>query len=511
MKTKAVQFGFAMVLAGLLVACGGGGGGSSSSAKVDQANEADGLGAAGHAPGTVELGDAALPGSMLSADPKVAIALSDQGRALAVWQVKAPSSQDNYAAWAQTSASGDWGAPSPLPQVRDSNYLGLTLKMNQAGNAVLGWRTWSSERPTNRVARFIQGIGWEQDVYDASGSATVPTYDHGNTWDLAILDDDSVTSSVNMPSTSGYASAVLRTDRQGQQTFNLQSTNSNAFFSTKPDGNGLLYHYTDPYSSFGQLEVKAQLASIYSGSFGAFTVGTYPGVCSTEEVYDKPLVAAVTPKSEGVLAVLAADMVEGTATCNKHNLQLNRIYTDRSIRVDSTRLNAAGTYLPVSPVVAVDQFGNALAIWKESTGTPGDYPQPSTKRLMWSQSFYGGTWSEPAPLIPNLDALGIVPRSGHISLAMNANGEAVASVRLDGLVDSSVNQSIVIARFNFASGWSAWRAVANKQDLSEPQVAINAGGQAVLAYTAWAVPRVNGKAPRSSSGEPPVRAFAYRF
>lgn len=517
-----IRRGMALVLAGLLAACGGGG--DSPEAKVDPANEADGLGSAGHPASTAELGNAALSGAEHSGTPQVAIALSDQGRALAVWQVMAPQAGDKTAAWAQTSTTGTWGPATPLPQAHNSSgFFNLTLRMNQHGNAALGWVNQalvapSTEEADYRVARFIQSAGWDTPTYDASGGTSASTYGSSNAWDLAMLDDDSFTASVRMPGTSGYTSAILRNDQLGQQTINQQGSNQTsliyypyAAFTPKSNGYGLLYRLSDSISSPGQVDIKAQLSSIYSGALGAFPIATYRGVCYNE-AYDSPLVAAITPQAEGVLAVLAADVIGSTATCQSHNLQLHRVYTASSIMVTSTRLNSLGTSLPVSPAVAVDQSGNALVVWKESTGSSFGSTPGSTVRLMWSKSSYGGTWSTPAPLVTNLSALGTVPSWGHVSLAMNASGQAVVSVKLDGLVNSSINQSILIGRFTFADGWTGWRVVANKQNLSEPQVAINASGQAVIAYTALSAPRVNGRAPTSfSSTSTPVKAFAYSF
>lgn len=501
----------------LLSACGGGGGGASSSpgAGASLVNDADGLGRLGHATGTMDLGKAALPGATYGGTPKIAIALSDQGRALAVWQVTAAGGGEQEASWTQFTTTSTFGEPQALPQARNSSIqFGLTLRMNAAGNAVLGWVNQEREAPSTdkwgyKTARFIQGAGWDAQAYDAGGGSSSSTFGSTSAWDLTMLDDDSFTTSVRVSGSSGYTSAVLRNNRQGQPSLNLKTGDHNEYypyaaFSTKPNGYGLFYQLSDSAGGSGQVDIKAQIADVYSSAFSAFPIGSYRGLCYTPS-YDSPLVAAITPQVEGVLTVLAADAVG----CRTHNLQLHRVYTAGSIRVDSTRLNAPATFLPVSPVVAVDRLGNALAVWKESTGHAFDESVPSTTRLMWSRSSYGGAWSIPA--VVDLGALGTVPRSGHISLAMNMDGKAVASVIVNGLDGSSLNQSIAIGRFTFASGWTAWETIANKANLSEPQVAINTTGQAVLAYTALAVPRVGGKAPTSFGGEPPVRAFAYWF
>lgn len=525
----------ALCIAATLTACGGGGGGggggtnsstTTQETSADQANAADGLGSAGHASGTVDLGAAAVPGGEYGS-PLISIALSDEARALAVWQVTAPVAADTSAAWAQSSDTGIWSASTPLPQVHNVQpSLDITLRMNQAGNAVLGWVSYGSAAPENepfgfRVSRFIQGSGWDSHSYDASGasgsgsgtSAYGWSYNSTQSWDLTMLDDNSFTSTVRTQTWSDSTSGVQRTDIDGKQTIALQSTiagnvnYNNSAYTVKPsNGYGLLYQLAFSESQTGAREVRARLASIYSGAFRDFLVGTYPLLCYTES-YDGALIGVVTPRAEGVLAVLSSD---GGNSCQYHNLQLSRVYTASSIRVESTRLNTTGTVLPVAPALVADESGNALVVWKESTGNSST-PNQATK-LMWSQSLYGGPWSPPSSINSNLSTLGSVRRDGHIALAMNAHGEAIVSIKVDGVVNPTVNPSIVISSFSFEKGWTPWRTVANKQRLSEPKVAINASGQAVVAYTALPALRVNGQAPVSiSSKDALAHAFAYRF
>lgn len=514
-----LRIGFVGLLVCALGACGGGGGDTPRAG--DLANQADGLGAAGHKPGTVELGSAAITGGYQAATPQIAVAISDLGQALAVWQVKAGQVANDSAAWAQTSPSGVWSAAGSLPQASNANSsYGLVLRMNSVGNAVLGWVTNDLTAPYTdqqfEAVRFIQGTGWEAQVNDVSGGSSAATYHHTRSWDLSILDDDALITSVRLPGTTGYTSAILRVNEQGQKTIGFHGNNQNvltyspyAAFSPKlSNGYGLSYRLTDSVTNPGQIDITAQLASVYTGGFAPFPVATYRRVCYTE-AYDNPLVAAVTQQAEGVLAVVTGEVVGGVSSCGTaHELRVHRIYTQSSIMGTSTRLNGPSSFLPVAPAVVVDQAGNALAVWKETTGDQPFAYGASTTRLMWSRSLHGDAWTTPMPLIANLNAMGIVPREGHIALAMNPNGEAVVSVKLHGLSGHSLNQSIVVGRFTFANGWSGWSAVANKAWMSQPQVAINASGQAVLVYTAWALDRIEGRAPTVLSGEPQIKAYA---
>lgn len=533
MVLRQVKLVTAVCLSAALSACGGGGGQDggnpttppkSEDANANSANSRDGLGAEGHANGTVVLGAAALPGAEYNGTPLIAIAMSDEGRALAVWQVKAKIAADTTAAWAQSSIAGSWSSATPLPLLKDADYhADLTLRMNQAGNAVLGWVHGGSVTPSGfRATRFFQDRGWETTAYDASGASAsdVDTRDQSwssgttHSWDLTLLDDNSFASSVS--TTTGSAnlySGVQLTDVAGKQTITFQSTEIGksslpeaSFTPKQSNGYGLLYQTVDTDTPPGGRALRARLASLNKAAFGDFPVAAYSRLCRTES-YDGPLISVVTPKAEGVLAVLNAANREN---CNYHNLQLNRIYTATSIRVESQTLNTVGSVLPVAPALAVDNDGNALVVWKEALDNR--YPPDKTIRLFWSQSLYGGPWSTPQAISANLSTMGNVRREGHIALAMNGKGQAIISIKVDGLTNSSVNQSVVASKFSFESGWTPWQKIANKQNLTDPKVAINANGLAVIAYTGLPALRVNGEAPTAiSTKDALANAYAYRF
>ncbi len=519
------QFATFGLIALILSACGGGGGsgGTSSSevsVKTDTANAADGLGDAGHVAGTMELGFAALP-KFLRYRPAIAVALSDQGQALAAWHVFAPVAGQDSASWAQASLDGKWSAAQPIPQVRniDSSY-GMTLRMNTAGNAVLGWVNQgegpisSPEKWAYRATRFIQNQGWEAKVYDAGGSSHATSV---NTWDLAMLDDNSFTASIRLSMASRASSAVQKTEPDGKQSVRFQSTEqyaigsySDAAFTPKSkDGFGLLYQLSDSLIKPGQIDIRVRMANIYLSDFLAFPVGTYPGLCFTD-AHDGGLVAAGSPHTGGVLAALVAnELPNGMITCETNNLQVSRIHTRDRLGVDSIRLSTESNSVPIAPALAVDQSNNALIIWKEVSGRAFDDGVPVPARLMWSQSLKGGAWTTPAAI--DLSAFGTLTRLGHIALAMNDSGDAVVSLKLNDRNNSYWNEMMVLGRFNFSSGWAPWRTIANKVEMSDPQVAINAYGKAVAVYTGLPTTRVGGKVPNGYSGELLPRAYAYLF
>ena len=128
--------------------------------------------------------------------------------------------------------------------------------------------------------------------------------------------------------------------------------------------------------------------------------------------------------------------------------------------------------------VAADGSGNALAVWAQSDGT---------RFNIWASTFTQlGGWSTPAPIENDPED------TRNVQLAMNANGDAFAvwtQVRL--------GRPIVWARRYVAgSGWGAANSIQGNTDFDgfAPQVAIDPNGLAVavwhqtdgIRYNVWA-------------------------
>ncbi|SHH67290.1 hypothetical protein [Massilia sp. CF038] len=469
----------------------------------------DGLGAWGHVDGTVRI-EANIQAPYGTPDQRslaMAAALADDGRGLAVWQlVGAQNKADRIVAWSQSDAAGAWPAGKAIPQAGSGNALyRLTLRTNAAGNAALGMVTEGTltEASSPRTLRFIQGSGWDASSYKPLGAfgearRTVT----GAGWDLSILDSNAVTSSGR---TGDYFS-VVQTAPDGQQK-SVLDTSANAFSSTdehsnfapRPDGFGLWYttKQRNDYSS----DLIARLAAVDGTAFATFPIGNFGQLCSALNE-EGPLVAATTSKTEGVLAVTVGKL----SGCTTHALHAVRIYTLNTLSVDSRILNSPSTYLPVAPVIRVDKDGNALMVWLEFTGERNKYQDSDKVQMMWSKSMYGGGWSTPVSVFgPGVDLTKYSTRRNPISLAMNANGQAVLALLVD-----SLNPVITTTRFDFQSGWSAPKVIANKAGLSVPAVAINASGQALVVYSGTDLTRVNG-VPGLSPDPFNLRIFALRF
>jgi hypothetical protein len=493
-----------------LSACGGGGG-SGKDDRADPKNAADGLGDYGEVPGTVKLGrvtqsSGSAGGGIYNG---VTSALDDAGRALVAWRVDTGSFTTSQAAWAESSSTGAWSTTQSLPQASNISLYGMALRMNANGDAVLGWVDAGNNTTLSygrRAIRYTAGAGWSTTILDLSGGTQYSTTGHPIDWDLQLLSDGRLITKV---AASGGPASVLEIDTGGNPSTALTATTeaNRTAFAFRPDGNGYRYMLEDSSSTPGAVELVFQRASVQLGPLGPLPIATYAGLCSYPSWYSAPSITAATASSErSVVAVLSRET--STSSCDTHNLQLLAVSDPSSIRADTQRANAFGSWLPVPPTLAMDQAGNTLAVWKEATGTQYGVQTGNTYRLMWAQALAGQAWSTPQTLIPNLASLGTIPNDGRIVVSMNRSGQAVAALVLNDLTGSSINASIVLSRFDFTTGWSDWKRVANKLMVSDPSVSINASGAALLAYTAIDGRRIDGKAPSVVSTS---FAYAWRF
>ena len=508
-------------LVATLSACGGGGGGGSDKDdRSDPKNAADGLGDYGELPGTAKLGPAAVPGGFAGDGiyHGVTGSLDNTGRAVVAWRVDAASISGGQAQWAQSNSAGTWSAAQALPQMGNISLYGMALRMNASGDAVLGWvdaGNGTTIDPSRRALRYAAGDGWSNTIHNLSGGTQYSTFGHALDWDLNLLADGRL---ITTAAASGGAASILNTDTGGNQTTVLTATTvaDRTAFAFRPDGNGYRYLLEDSSSTPGSVELVFQRASAQSGLLGPLPMATYAGLCAYQSWYPAPSIMATTAsETHSAVAVLTREF----GNCGTHHsLQLLAVSDASTITAQTLRANTIGTWIPVPPALAMDSAGNTLAIWKEGTGSQSIYSSQvgNTYRVMWAQALAGQPWSTPQVLIPNLASLGTIPHGGRIAIGMNANGQAAAALVLNDLEGTSINASIVLSRFEFSTGWTTWRKVANKPNLSDPSVSINASGQGMLAYTGIEGRRVDGKAPNGGTSLPfgsatPVYAYAWRF
>ena len=492
-----------------LSACGGGGGGSPDKPdRTDPKNAADGLGDYGEVPGTVKLGRITQSAGNASGGifNGVTSALDDAGNALVAWRVDTGSFSTSQAAWARSSPTGTWSTTQSLPQTSNISMYGMALRINANGDAVLGWVDAGNNTTLSygrRAIRYEAG-GWGTTLHDLSGGTQYSTIGHPIDWDLQLLSDGQIITKV---AASGASASILKIDTGNTPGTTLTATTDadRTAFAFRSDGNGYRYMLDSSTSTPGAVDLVFQRASVQFGTLGPLPLATYAGLCAYPTWYPAPsITAAAASPARSVVAVLTRD----SGSCATHNLQLIAVSDPSSIRTDTQRANAFGSWLPVPPTLVMDQAGNTLAVWKEATGTQYGAESGNTYQLVWAQALAGQPWSTTRVLIPNLGSLGTIPNDGRIVVSMNASGQAVAALVLNDLSGSPINASIVLSRFDFTNGWAGWKRVANKLMVSDPSVSINASGAGLLAYTAIEGRRVDGKAPNVVSTS---FAYAWRF
>jgi hypothetical protein len=504
-------------LAGLaLQACGGGGGDTPS----DPLNAADGLGDAGHLPGTVTLGLSTADGHSPMFPAHATAVLHNDGRALAVWRlVDNAADQRSSLVWSARDTQGRWSARQPLTQVNgELNYQAHVLQANSQGDAVLGWVPYTVDGPGpsrwGQLLRYRHDSGWEAAPLDVASGVVGVKYTAPGSWSLSLQDD--LTVRVNGAEASGLA-GLLQFSGQGQTDL-LPSTRGQALssfspFTTTARSGGLEFFKELGRNPDGLQEVRVRLNFPSDDQvLGSVPVQGFTYLCNDYSTYNT-LITAAGASSSGAAAILAADHRDAQYTCMQHELVLARVDTLPGVRVATRSVNTPHTQITSAPRVAMDAQGRALAVWCE--GPLDSYGYATATRCMWSQSLPGEGWSEPRDVIDSMSSVGSFDYMTRISLAMNRQGEAVAALQLTGGATKTYNPLIMVGRFSFSGGWQPWFRAANKNGLTAPEVAINDQGQALLVYAGMDAPRVQGKAPSSLSYTnnqgPQFKSFALAF
>lgn len=498
-----------------LQACGGGGE-SSRSSDVDTANNADGLGVQGHLSGTQAIGLANPMGQTSMAPAYEAVTLRDDGTALATWRLNdVNDSQRSTLAWSQMDSRGNWSASQTLTQMNGRlSYQPFTLRTNAAGNAVLAWTKGpyyaTNPQDIGQALVYSRATGWSATATGiAQGSSPkLPTYQEAPSWALDIQDDGTLLSTAfNESGQSG----LLRVDASGQQTFTLADpasvSSTFAPFTTAADPTGLTFYFDNTARN-----AKVRLGTSTDPSrFAALPVQA--GVSCHEYLRFAPIIAKASSSQAGIAAITLGDDVSPTHTCSTQRMFLTRVDTWPTFRISSVQANATHTALDFPPQIAIDAQGRALAIWCE--GVLNNHFYTSNWQCKWSKSLPGEAWSKPQDLIPNLPQMGSYSGNSRPVLAMNANGDAVAAMKLAGTNLSTIDDRIVVAKFSFDQEWQPWFIAANKLGLSTPAVSINASGASLLTYSGFDLPRINGHAPTgftyTDANAPLNRVYALRF
>jgi hypothetical protein len=151
----------------------------------------------------------------------------------------------------------------------------------------------------------------------------------------------------------------------------------------------------------------------------------------------------------------------------------------------ATLIETDNTGSAFDPRVAMDASGNALAVWQQSDGT---------RYNIWSNRYTAGTgWGTAALIETDNAGLATSPQ-----IAIQANGTALAVwVQSDG-----TQRHVVANRYTPGTGWGTAAPIEtdNAGRASDPQVAIDANGNALAVWSKEALPHANIMASRYTAG-----------
>ena len=339
------------------------------------------------------------------------VAVDDSGNATVVWCQR---DDTRFNVWSNRYIIGmGWNSPTLIETNNSGGAADPQVAVDGSGNAIAVWS--QSDDVSNNIwsNRYVVGLGW--------GTATlIETNDSGPASNPQVAVDD-----------SGNAIAVW------QQSDNI--------------------HYTNHYS-------------IWSNRY---IVGTGWGTATT---------IGTSEWGDCVDAQVAVDD-SGNATA-----VWEQSYLDGPIHIWSIRYVVGegwGTAAPIEtdtlgfsfrPQVATDHLGNAIAVWDRYDGFG---------KNVWSNRYVVGTGWEFAALIET----GVSGESKYPQVAVDDSGNAVAVWIQAGATCTNVWSS----RYTHGTGWDSGALIETDDsgNAVNPQVAVHGSGNAVAVWSQFDGTRLN--------------------
>ena len=386
------------------------------------------------------------------------VAFDRSGNALAVWaQHRGPGTATSIWSARYTAATG-WGAPV-LVETNDSGDAGNPqLAVDASGNAMAVWGQESGVIPFRRSiwASRYSAAGWGVPVLietDDTGSADAPkvVMDAGGNALAVWVQDDGNARRINANRYSaatqswGAAAFVDRPATEGSDDVQIAldgAGNAIAVWSQRVGNSS---------------SVWSSRYAVAASAWGA------PKLLVTDDA-----LAATSPQ----IAIDAAgnawaawSQVVGTRT----HIVANRYSAETGLWAGAAPLEA-GPGDATSQKIAMDDKGNALAVWAQPEGARYD---------VWSSRYTAGTGWGTAVLIET-DNAGTV---GSPKVAFDTGGNALAVwMQSDG-----TRFNIWSSRYTAGTGWGAAAAIDTREtsDANNPQIAIDAAGNALAVWSRW--------------------------
>lgn len=320
------------------------------------------------------------------------VAMDAEGNAIAVWiqaHVSAPS------LWASRfTPAGGWETPELLENMDGSAAIEPRIAMNAAGHAVVAW--YQNEATQNIYAnRYVPGTGWTgaQSIDAHPQPAFVPR--------VAI--------------TPAGLAVVAWTQRNAafQRDLAASTAPAGGAWSTPvlvEQGSGDVDDVDLAAGAGGSVVAAWRQADGTTQCRAAYLRND--GTWAASQRVDSQVAACQDPRV-AVDARGGAHVVWAQTSGAESAIWSNASTPDGSWGTATQVSTGVGE--AIEPVIAVDAVGNALAVWRQDSGT-GDSPAHASRRLA------GSTWSAPRLLEP---ASGHSVQFGPV-VAMDASGNALA-------------------------------------------------------------------------------------
>jgi hypothetical protein len=369
-----------------------------------------------------------------------AVAMDARGNAVAVW-TRSNGTNDIVQAAARP-AGGAWQTPVDL-SAAGQNAGDPVAAVNAQGNAVAVWNRSNGTNDIVQAAARPAGRAWQTPVdLSAAGQNAVA-------WQVAV---DSQGDAVAVWTRSNGTNTIV------QAAVRLHDV-------TPVDLSGTGQDASDPQVA---IDSQGDAVAVWNRSNGTNDI-VQAAARPAAGAWQAPINLSATGQNASDPQVTVDSQGNAVAVWNRSNGTNDIVQAaarpaagawQAPINLSATGQNAS------DPQVAINAQGNAVAVWTRFNGT-NDVVQAAARSA-------AGAWQAPI----NLSAAGqnaLAPQVG-----IDGQGDAVAVwIRSNGIND--------IVQAAARSGGGAWQAPinlsGNGQNASDPQVAINAQGNAVAVWT----------------------------
>ncbi|MBT0665421.1 hypothetical protein KI809_14025 [Geobacter pelophilus] len=385
------------------------------------------------------------------------VAFDASGNAVAVWY---QHDGTRYNIWSNRyNAVTGWGTATLIETDNAGNAFDPQVTINASGNAVAVWQQSDGTRYNIWSNRYTAGAGWgiaaliETDTAENAYYPQVAINASGNT--VAVWQQSDGTRSniwSNRYNAGTWGTAVLiESDNAGDASYPQVAIDAS--------GNALAVWQQSDGTRY----------NIWSNRYNAVTGWGTAALIETDNLGDafNPQVAIDTSGN----AVAVWHQSDGTHT----NIWSNR-YTAVTGWGTAALIETDNAGNALIPKVAIDSFGNAVAVW---------YQYDGSRSNIWSNRYTTGTgWGTAAPIETDNTGDADFPQ-----VAVNASGNAVAVWRQH---DGS-RSNIYSNRYTVGTDWGTAALIEtdNAGGADSPKVAIDASGNAAAVWRQYDGARPN--------------------